>query len=285
MRVPMAILTLTLALAASGCANLLEPVRPSLSAVPQALAPSLVRLGAGWSAQPLAQDLATAYQGLHPDVHIEMVAADSARVEELLEAGQVDVALVERSLKGEELAGWDAPPLGEQDIPLAVDALALVVHPSQPLTQIARQELAALYAGDRTDWVALGGNAGQPQPVSRMEGNLARALFQCEILAERELADVALLLPHDAAVVEYVATHPQAIGYVSRVAVDERVQVISLDGMLPTAQTAPTGNYPLAYRLVLRLRPDASPEATRLAELARSARGRRIVAERYLPVR
>lgn len=272
-------------LALSACATLIEPARPTSQAAPLAATPTLLRLGACWAAQPMARDLADAYEQQNPAVHIEVVAADSARVEELLAAGQVDAGLVERPLTGHDLAGWQAPPLGSQDIPLATDALALVVYPAQPLAQIARQELAALYAGYRTDWVTLGGNAGQPQPVSHMEGSLARALFEQEVLVGQKLTGAALLLPHDAAIVEYVATHPQAIGYVSRTVVDERVKVVSLDGMLPTAQTAPSGSYPLAYRLVLRVPGNASREALRLGALAQSARGRRLVAERYLPLR
>jgi phosphate transport system substrate-binding protein len=266
----------------SGCQTLL--LTPQRDAAPEAENDTpYVRLAASWAAAPLAEDLLRAYGSAERQAAANLETCEGRLAEEMLATGEADLAIVERPL----VQG----SADRREITLALDALAIVVHPDSPLHRIAPQELAALYGGYVLDWSTLEAGPGEPELVSREEGAFARRLFEGAILKDATLSSAALILPHDEAVIGYVAAHPLAIGYASRVAVDERVKVISLNGLLPSANTIAQGRYPLTYRLVLLQRdaagaasaPAASaPASSRLATFAVSARGQRAIAQRYV---
>lgn len=258
----------------SGCGTLLLTPAPDPTPSGAAGAPYL-RLAAAWAAAPLAEDLLRAYGGLGGAAPADVRVCEERLAEALLASGEAHLALAPRPLAA-------TPEQAPSEITLALDALALVVHPSLPLNRLSPRDLAALYSGHITDWAQLGAGAGQPEVLAREEGALARGLFDGVILKGQSLSSAALLLPHDRAVVEYVAAHPLAIGYASRAAVDERVKVISLDGLLPAVATLEQGRYPLTYRLALLRASDAPPEAQRLAAFAVGARGRRAIGQRYV---
>jgi phosphate transport system substrate-binding protein len=204
------------------------------------------------------------------------MAGETRRCEEMLYAGDADLALVLR-LPGEGAA--PAPPVRETAV--AVDGLAVIVHPSRALYDISSSALSALYAGRLADWTLLGEAAETTQPLSLPEGAFARDLLTSKTLGGGALTTAALLLPHDRAMVAYVATHPGAIGYSSRAATGEGVKAISLDGLLPSPDNLARGAYPLAYEIALLSRDDASPEANRLAAFLRGRKGQALVTERY----
>jgi phosphate transport system substrate-binding protein len=66
---------------------------------------------------------------------------------------------------------------------------------------------------------------------------------------ERRVTPLAVVAPSSEAVIEYVATHPDAIGYVSMGRVSSGVKVLSIEGELPTPQSAELGSYPLSREL------------------------------------
>lgn len=249
-----------------GCGTLLLTPTEEVAPAEDDGAPYL-RLAAAWAAAPLAEDLLRAYGDLR--------VCEERLAEALLAAGEADLAIVPRPLTA-------TPEQAQHEITLALDALAIIVHPDLPLHRIAPRDLALLYRGHIADWAALEAGAGQPEVLSREEGALARTLFEGVILQGEALTSAALILPHDRAVVDYVASHPLAIGYASQAAVDGRVKVISLDGLLPAVTALEQGRYPLTYRLALLRAADAPPAAQRLAAFAVSSPGQRAIAQRYV---
>lgn len=257
-----------------GCGTLLLTPTEEVAPAEDDGAPYL-RLAAAWAAAPLAEDLLRAYGGLRGAAPADLRVCEERLAEALLADGQADLAIVPRPLAA-------TPEQAQHEITLALDALAIVVHPDLPLHRIAPRDLALLYRGHIADWAALEAGAGQPEVLSREEGALARTLFEGVILQGEALTSAALILPHDRAVVDYVASHPLAIGYASQAAVDGRVKVISLDGLLPAVTALEQGRYPLTYRLALLRAADAPPAAQRLAAFAVSSHGQRAIAQRYV---
>src|SRR5690606_39821510 len=80
-----------------------------------------------------------------------------------LQDGSADLAASSRPIKGgeaEALKGLgDLRSLdGEQVI--AIDGLAIIVHPRNPIASLTTAQLAAVFAGEIRDWSALGGTPG-----------------------------------------------------------------------------------------------------------------------------
>jgi phosphate transport system substrate-binding protein len=111
--------------------------------------------------------------------------------------------------------------------------------------------LQDLFSGRTHEWTGAGGAESQRevQVVSREEGSGTRDAFETLVMGEKGVTPLAVVAPSSEAVVEYVATHEAAVGYVSMGVVTSVVKVLSVEGELPTAQTVREGSYPLSHEL------------------------------------
>jgi len=133
---------------------------------------------------------------------------------------------------------------------LAYDSLVIVVHPDNPISNLTLMELRDIFQGRTFDWAIFGGTT-EVIPVSREASALARQLFEERVMAGRAVTRNALLKSSARDVVNYVAKMPGAIGYAPISQVDDRVKVVSLEGVTPGPMTATNGQYALSSPLYL----------------------------------
>ena len=264
-----------------GCQVLLGPLDPTAPVAnqypPQPL--ELATLATCSAGEPLARALSQAYSANSDDqipVSLNVIVSSSSLVAEWVRAGRADLGILavagsaSQEMTGSALAGLDAHPL-------AADALAIIVHQSNPLAGIARDDLRALYAGEIADWEILGGQQGAPELVSRESGAVSRTAFVERIMGGAALSSTTALIPRDDAIVDWVAAHPLAVSYVASVLVDQRVVAISLDGVEPTPDQVQAGRYPLVQSLVLVSGADGQATSAALAAFLQTRQGRRLV--------
>ena len=204
---------------------------------------------------PALNELAAALQAQNPNLLVEAQGGGTQIGWEELRGGRVEMAA---------LSYWDetqAIPDGFQLIPVARDGIAVIVHPRNPISNVTSLQLRALFGGEVLDWRGLGGVEGEPQIISREDGSGTRAAFEQRVMGGQRVTLNALVMPSTTAVVDYVASHPLAVGYVSLSAVDERVHVVPVEGMSPTKEDAQSGAYYLARTLYLATRKPESPGA------------------------
>ena len=279
-RLVYAMLLALVAVSLSACEALFAPLPPTPQAEGEPVpAPQMVRLAVAPAALPLAEDLRAAYRGFRPGVAIEILPMSSEQAYSMATAGQVDLAIVSAPDEP-SLRRW-APALSWQ--PLAQDGLAIVTHRDHPLPQISSRDLGSLFAGYVADWAVLEAGSGAPKLAIQGTDATARQLFDSVIMGEREVTSAALVLPHDGAVLAYVAENPLAIGYLSAAYLgrDERVKVIALDHLLPTRSQLEGDGYPLRYTLFLAQAPGAHDEAARLRTFALGRAGQEAIGQRY----
>ena len=221
------------------------------------------------SFEPLATALTGAFQERYPHVAVQVDVRNDANARGRLEDGKADVALLAGPL--------DPLPEGWQQRPLALEGLAVVVHPDNSLSEIGLAQTQMVFSGRTVSWDALGGGAGEIQPVSREKGSAARAAFESGLMRERAITSLAILMPSSTAVVEYVAAHPDAIGYVAAHGA-AGVKMLRVEGSLPTLNAVKQGTYPLVMTgyLVWGAKPTA--EAQVFLDFAASPAGRTIIA-------
>jgi phosphate transport system substrate-binding protein len=228
---------------------------------------------------PLVTELAAAFTEQSPLLSLEVRGLGTQYGLDALRAGEVDLAMVSW-LPADLEAGWRATAI-------ARDGIAIVVHPSNPLEGLGLLQLQDLFSGRAHEWRAVGGRTvqGQVQPVSREEGSGTRLAFETLVMEGRGVTPLAIVAPSSQAVVEYVAEHPESIGYVSMAYVTPAVHVLSLEGELPTPQTAGQASYPLTRELWL-LRPEtALPEVEDFVRFTLQPAGQQIVGQRYGRIR
>ena len=133
---------------------------------------------------------------------------------------------------------------------LAFDPLALIVHPTNPISNVTLSQLSELFQGRTFDWTPFGGT-GEVIPISREAEAFARQLFEERVMQKRAVTRNAILKSSSKDVIDFVAKTPGAIGYVPLSQVDARVKAIKIDGVTPTVEAAANGKYVLTSPLYL----------------------------------
>ncbi|MCB8922433.1 MAG: substrate-binding domain-containing protein [Ardenticatenaceae bacterium] len=185
-------------------------------------------------------DTAVSYPALaaNPDYHLQLVSANNDTLFADLAAGNLDALLVHTIPENETL--WFNP--------VAVDGLVLVVHPDNPVTNLTRGEVQAVFNGRISNWSTLGGPDLPITLVTRERGSGARTIFTQRIMAEQRVSINAVLAAGDTAVQEQVAATPGAIAYTMMGAANG-VKVLELDGIPALPNTTAAQAYPLSVPL------------------------------------
>jgi phosphate transport system substrate-binding protein len=241
--------------------------------------PVLLQATGSMTMAPLVTELAAAFHERNPLSRVEVTGLGAYLGLEALRAGEADVALASWLLADLD-ARWRATAI-------ARDGMAIIVHPSNPVNGLGLLQLQDLFGGRVYEWMAVGGRSaqGEAQPVSREEGAGMRAAFDAMVMGDQPVTPLAVVALSPQAVVEYVADHPSAIGYVSMDQVTPDVKVLRVEGELPTPETASQGSYPLSHELWLVVA-DSPPEAVQeFLDFVLSPAGQQIVGRRYGRVR
>jgi phosphate transport system substrate-binding protein len=257
---------LLLAVALAACGATVEPP-----------APVYLKTAGSTAMTPLIKDLGTAFHKRRTFVTIDVNGGGSLLGQEMAGTDQVNLGLT----------SWlpEGAPKGLQATVVARDGIALIVHPTNPITGLTLIQAHDLFSGYVIKWGQVGGSSSPVQVVSREDGSGTRAAFEAMVMQGHQVTPMALVMPNSQAVVDYVARDPSAIGYVSMGYVNGEVRAISVEGLVPTPENVSRAEYHLTRELVVLSRPGASPQAQAFLEFVLSPAGQAIVGQRYGRVR
>lgn len=190
------------------------------------------------SVTPFAEHLAELYQHEHPGTAINIQGlGSSAGIRAALD-GVAEIGMSSRDLKPDEAAQLD-------QVVIARDALALIVHPSNPIAGLSREQIQAIFEGTLHTWDAIGGPARPITLVSREAGSGTFSAFEELVMHGTPIATSALRQGSNGAIRQIVAEDPGAIGYISLGIVDQTVKTLAIDGVAPSAEHVEAGSYTL----------------------------------------
>ncbi|MGQ9627515.1 MAG: undecaprenyl-diphosphatase UppP [Anaerolineae bacterium] len=204
-----------------------------------------IRVAGSTSMLPLIESLAESYRQEHPQVIFEIQGGGSRLGYELLSAGKVEIGASSWPLLSES---WPGKTKAAE---IALDGLAIIVHSTNPLEDLTLDQAKDIFAGRIVDWRELSGRTGDILVVSREEGSGSRAAFEALMMKGQEVTSTAVVMPGEREVAEYVAAHPNAIGYASACHLTPEVKALRLDGVAPTPEAIREGEYPLTRPLLL----------------------------------
>jgi phosphate transport system substrate-binding protein len=164
---------------------------------------------------------------------------------------------------------------------IAQDGIALVVHPQNAVGDLTLPQARDIFFGRILDWEEIGGTPGEIVVVSREDGSGTREVFEEMVMEEKRVTLTAIVMPSSEAVVEYVARHPTAIGYVSMGYLSSQVKALPVEGVSPTPEDIQSGAYPLTRPLYLLTGQEPMGEVKAFIEFALSPAGQAVVEQRY----
>ncbi|HMM97407.1 MAG TPA: phosphate ABC transporter substrate-binding protein [Anaerolineales bacterium] len=229
--------------------------------------------------QPLVAKLSDAFRQRHPQVIFEVAAGGSVVGIQAVHEGTADIGMASRALKAEEAQGIKVYTVG-------IDALAIVIHPDNPVESITLSQLLDIYMGRITNWKELGGNDLAIIPIQREISSGTRGAFDELALEKQEASAPALLTVITAGdVAASVAIQPAAIGYLGFGNLESDLKVIAIDGTLPSQESIRNGTYPLFRPLSLLTGPLSQPLADKFINFVLSPEGQAYVEEfGWIPV-
>jgi len=252
-------------------------VKPALS--------GQIQVAGSTTVQPLAERLALAFMELNPELVIEVQGGGSSVGVTAAGEGTVNIGMVSREIKASEIETF--PDL--QVFTIAFDGIAIVTHPDLELPGLTLEEAKLIFGGEITNYAEVGGPNVEIIVVSREEGSGTRAAFDELVLESSEpafeMTETALLQQSNGQVRTTVATTPNAIGYLSFGFLDDSINLVEIDGFLPTVENVVAENYAIFRPLNMTTlgAPDELSQA--FLDFIFSSSGQDIVAEDYIRAR
>ncbi|MGH8384541.1 MAG: substrate-binding domain-containing protein [Pseudomonas sp.] len=221
-------------------------------------------------------------------VEVELAAHGSSTGFSALKTGSADLAASSRPIKDRELVSLQS--LGDLKSPgaeqvIAIDGLAIILHPQNPLNQLDTVQLARIFSGEVKTWEEVGGSGGGIHLYARDDQSGTYDTFKELVLSDRgkSLSSNAKRFESSEQLSDAVSADPQGIGFIGLPYVRQSKAVAIVDGqsqaMLPLNSLIATEDYPLSRRLFFYLPPAGNnPWAKALVAFAQSSEGQAIVA-------
>ena len=174
--------------------------------------------------------------------------------------GSADIGLASRALKDEEKAG------GLTETIVALDGIAVIVNADSKVENLTVEQIGKIFTGEITDWSEVGGDAGTISCIGREAGSGTRDGFE-SITDTEDACVLSQELNSTGAVIQAVASSPNAIGYASLSAVEgqEGIKAITVGGVACTEETVKDGTYEIQRPFVF-----VTKEGTELSEAAQA---------------
>jgi len=189
------------------------------------------------SVQPFAEKLAHAFHAAHANIRVDVQGGGSAAGIRLVRDGAAQVGASSRHLSAAEQEGLST-------FLIARDGIAVIVHRSNPVEDLAPEQIRAIFGGEITDWASLGGTSGPVHAVTREDGSGTRGAFEELVMGEETIDARCLVGSSNGTVREMVSGDPGAIGYISLGLVDERIKAVRIAGHSATHEEIVSGGYP-----------------------------------------
>lgn len=242
----------------------------------------------------LVGEWAEAYMAKHPDRQISVTGGGSGTGVAALLNGTTDICMSSRDLSEEERANAAAAGITFTETVVAQDGLSVVVHPSNPVTELTIEQIEKLFTGEFTNWQQVGGPDLAVQAASRESSSGTYVFFQEHVLQKKNFGPSTMMLPATSAIVQSVAADSGNVGYVGlgyAESAKDRVKEIAVKkdadapAILPSVESVTSGEYSIARPLFLYVTGTAPALAKEFVDFCLSEEGQAIATETgYVPV-
>ncbi len=252
------------------CLLLLASCGPTPTVTPD---PVTLTIAAAPAGELLMADLIEAYGEEHAYVSFDLVHSDSSGAVQAVLAGEADLAVVNQVSTTETI--WLTAA--------AIDNIAVVVHPSNPIRNLTLLQLRDVFHGRAAAWSDVGGAPDDITVITRERNSETRTHFESKILEGRNVTLNAIVAPSPQAVVDLVSTITAAVGYVSMSDRPAGVRMIAVEGVLPSTLTAANRSYPIHWPLyfVAQQEPEPASPIRDFVSWVLSPDGQAVVGQRY----
>lgn len=225
------------------------------------------------SMEKVINSLGESFMAMNKDVKFTYNPTGSGSGIQAVSEGRCDIGLSSRALKDDEKAS------GLVETVVALDGIAIVVNPENPVSDLDVDTIAKIYTGEITNWKDVGGNDAEIVLIGREAGSGTRDGFE-SITDTKDACQYRQELTSTGDVINTVSQNPDAIGYASLSAVGDSVKALTVGGVEATEATVKDGSYVVQrpFVLVTKEGTKLSPAAQAVFDYALSADAASIIA-------
>ena len=232
-----------------------------------------VATGGSTSMKNVIAALTEGFAEVEPGVTVSYDPTGSGAGITAVSEGRCDIGLSSRALKDDEKAS------GLKETVVALDGIAIIVSPENPVSDLDVETIAKIYTGEITNWKDVGGNDAEIVLIGREAGSGTRDGFE-SITDTKDACQYRQELTSTGDVINTVSQNPDAIGYASLSAVGDSVKALTVGGVEATEATVKDGSYVVQrpFVLVTKEGTKLSPAAQAFFDYALSADAASIIA-------
>jgi phosphate transport system substrate-binding protein len=211
--------------------------------------------------------------------------------------GTCDIAEASRKIEDKELTDAKSKGINPKEVVVALDGLAVVVNPTNPVSKLTIDQLADIFTGKIKNWKEVGGADSEIVLLSREVNSGTHVYFKEHVLRKgkkegtEEFAVTALLQPSSQAIADEVAQNPKAIGYYGMGYLSPKQKAIAVAKtsagpyVLPTLDNVKNHTYVISRPLMFYTNGEPTGSTKEYLDFVLGAEGQKIVVEQeFVPV-
>lgn len=241
---------------------------------------------------PISQREAESYMKANPRQTVTVIGGGSGVGISALVEGTTDVAQSSRKIKFDEKKKLQASGKAVKEVVAAFDALAVIVHPSNKVQNLTREQLEAIFTGKIKNWKDVGGGDLKIIPYARETSSGTYEFFKESVLKNKNYVNGIMSMPATGAIIQSVSQTAGAIGYVGLAYLNRSVKAIrvSYDGgknfVEPSVASAKSKAYPISRPLFYYYIAQSGEKVMPFINHVLSEAGQKVVADvGFIPVR
>lgn len=202
--------------------------------------------------------------------------------------GTADICASSRDMKQEEYDLAKQRGVTPVEIAVALDGIALVVNPSNPVSELTLEQIEKIYTGQYNNWNQVGGPDANIVVLSRESSSGTYVFFQEHVLGKKDYAPSVRLMPATSAIIQSVSVDRMAIGYVGLGYAEEagdKVKMLPVradagaPAVMPTEAAVKSGEYSISRPLFLYTNGEPRGQVRQFVDFCLGPDGQRIVRE------
>jgi phosphate transport system substrate-binding protein len=241
---------------------------------------TMVNLGQAWAEK---------YMEKNPLEFIAVTGGGSGTGLASLISGTCDIAMSSREIKQKEVDQAKLKGVIPNEIKVALDGIAVVVNPKNPVDKLTLDQLAGIFSGKIVNWKEVGGKDEKIVLLSREVNSGTHVYFKEHVLrkndpnSKEEFSPKALMLSSSQAIADEVAGNSSAVGYYGMGYISPKQKPVAIAKDEKSAYVAPTIDnviknvYPISRPLFLYTNGEFKGLVKKFIDYALSAGGQDIV--------
>ena len=250
-------------------------------------AEKLVIKGSDTLGAKLVPQLAEEYKAKNPGVSFEIAAEGSTTGIAAIIDSTAEIGMSSRRAKATEMSGASAKGVTLRPTIVAYDGIAVIVNANSPVAKLTKRQVEQIFAGDITDWSAVGGSAGKISIYTRNTASGTYQDFKDLAMNKRDYAGSSQKMAGNEQIASEVSKNPNGIGYVGLAYTDTPgIKVVAIGGVSPSKETVLAKQYPYARPTFYYTNGEPAGEAAKFVEFTLSDEGQKIVEKvGFVPIR